>query len=189
MTPDVTVSQAIVDELRKVDAACVGDVVRGLRLSGIPEGVKPLSRDMTICGPAATMRHIASRNKLSRKTSSRSLRRASRFRARSHLKARARNPHEPLPEHRTIANRDATVFLFPLLPGGIVIGNAGGVVIVRAERAEEIQKLARERHEGELKMHNLVESRKKKHGDPEVDSQVQVSWRLEGVKQADGYRW
>jgi 4-hydroxy-4-methyl-2-oxoglutarate aldolase len=236
----VRVPQAIVDEFKKIDAACVGDVVRGLGLNGIAEGLDPLSRDMKICGPAVTMRHIASRDNLNRARHEQVLVEMCKpgdvlvidmggrtdggtWGGNITVEAMKRGlngvvvdggtrdimqiieagfptfvrGHTLKHTHGTFMSTCLNTepvqigtppFSVPVAPGDIVIGNADGICIVPAERAEEILKLAQERHEGDLKMHKLLESGKK-HGDPEVDAQVKVSRRLEGVKQADDYRW
>jgi 4-hydroxy-4-methyl-2-oxoglutarate aldolase len=73
-------------------------------------------------------------------------------------------------------------------PGDIVVGDADGIVIVPAERAAEILELAKRRHDDDHRLHALLEAGKV-HGDPEVNAQVAKSRALEGVEQAEGYRW
>lgn len=52
------VSQDVIDGFREVCIACISDVVHGLRLNCIYQGLKPLLRDWKICGPALTIRLI-----------------------------------------------------------------------------------------------------------------------------------
>lgn len=234
------VPQDVIDAFKMIDAACVGDVVRGVGLNGIPEGIEPLTRDMTICGPAVTMRHIASYDNLNRARHEKVLVEMCKpgdvlvidmggrtdggtwggnitveaiqrglngvvvdggtrdilqiidagfptF-VRGHTLKHTHGAFMSTCLNTEPVQIGTPPFTVPVSPGDIVIGNADGVVIVPADRAEEILKLAQERHAGDLKMHKLLESGKK-HGDAEVDAQVQVSRRLEGVKQAEGYRW
>jgi 4-hydroxy-4-methyl-2-oxoglutarate aldolase len=48
----------IVEDFRKIDVACIGDALRGLGLNCVYQGVKPLLREWTMCGPAITMRLV-----------------------------------------------------------------------------------------------------------------------------------
>ena len=59
-TVDVTqgIPQEVIDQFSQIDVACITDVVHGLRLNCIYQGLKPLVRDWKICGPAVTIRLI-----------------------------------------------------------------------------------------------------------------------------------
>lgn len=60
--PRLLVPSELVEKFRALLPAHVGDVLRGLGLNCIAEGVYPLDRKMKVCGTAVTMRHIASRD-------------------------------------------------------------------------------------------------------------------------------
>lgn len=73
-------------------------------------------------------------------------------------------------------------------PGDIVVGDNDGVVVVPGDKAQEILAIAQRRHALDLEMGNLMKSGKG-HGDKEIiDLLVEVR-RLEGVEQAEGYKW
>ena len=56
MNEPAKVHQDVVERFRAIDVACIGDVLRGLRLRCVEPRIKPLERGWTICGPAITMR-------------------------------------------------------------------------------------------------------------------------------------
>ena len=60
---DGQVTKEVIEGLRRVCAACVGDVLTGQGLNCVVEGVYPIDPSMKVCGPAVTLRHIASRDK------------------------------------------------------------------------------------------------------------------------------
>jgi regulator of RNase E activity RraA len=53
-----TVSQEVIEAFRQVCVPCISDVVHGLRLNCVFQGLKPLLREWKICGPALTIRLI-----------------------------------------------------------------------------------------------------------------------------------
>lgn len=61
-TDRVVVKPDVIEEFRKIDPACIGDVLGGVGLRGIVHGLFPLDRAMKLCGPAVTIRQIASRD-------------------------------------------------------------------------------------------------------------------------------
>jgi 4-hydroxy-4-methyl-2-oxoglutarate aldolase len=52
------IAPSVVEQFRKIDVACISDVLHGLRLSCIYQGLKPLVREWKLCGPALTIRLI-----------------------------------------------------------------------------------------------------------------------------------
>lgn len=73
-------------------------------------------------------------------------------------------------------------------PGDIIVDGADGLVVVPAERAAKLLEKAKRRHEHDLRSAALFASGKV-HGDPEIDAQIAGSRAMEGVKQAEGYKW
>src|SRR5579859_4857319 len=56
------IPKQIIDEFRKIEVACIGDVTSGLGYRCITQGLYPLARGMKVCGPAVTLRQITSRD-------------------------------------------------------------------------------------------------------------------------------
>src|SRR6266851_5188585 len=54
---------AIVDEFRQIDCQSVGEVLVGMGLNCVAHGIRPLAGGMKACGPAVTVRHIATRDR------------------------------------------------------------------------------------------------------------------------------
>jgi 4-hydroxy-4-methyl-2-oxoglutarate aldolase len=73
-------------------------------------------------------------------------------------------------------------------PGDIVVGDNDGVVVVPGDRAAEILKLAQRRHAVDVEMGKLLKAGKG-HGDKEIDDLIAEVRDLEGVEQAEGYKW
>lgn len=198
MTAHPTVRIEVVEAFSRIDCASIGDVLTGLGLRCIPEGIKPLSKGMKVCGPAVTMRHIAARD-------NRNWARHEKVRMMCNpgdvmvIDMGGRTDGGTWGENGTIdaisrglngvvidgACRDseaivelgfptfvrgttlrhthgtffstnlnnepvqigAAPFAVMVAPGDLVIGEADGLVIVPAERAEEILELATRRHE------------------------------------------
>lgn len=57
-----SISAEVVDGFRDMPAAFVGDILGGLGLRCVPEGLRPLAPGMKLCGPAVTMRYITARD-------------------------------------------------------------------------------------------------------------------------------
>lgn len=77
----------------------------------------------------------------------------------------------------------------PVFPGDLIVGDADGVVAVPGDRAAELLSSVQERHEMDQKLHSLMLSGIGRGDSPEIDKGVARVRELEGVKQADGYRW
>lgn len=58
--PDIPAS--VIKAYAEIDVACIADVLFGLGLNCVPEGIHPVVRTMKVCGQAVTMRHIANRD-------------------------------------------------------------------------------------------------------------------------------
>jgi regulator of RNase E activity RraA len=79
-------------------------------------------------------------------------------------------------------------FCVMVAPGDLVCGDADGIAIVPGDKAEEILPHVLERHEQDLAMKKLMREGRG-HGDPEIDKILARVRELEGVKQAEGYRF
>lgn len=73
-------------------------------------------------------------------------------------------------------------------PGDLICGDADGIAVVPGDKAIEILPHVLERHEQDLAMKKLMRAGRG-HGDPEIDKILARVRDLEGVKQADGYRF
>ncbi len=235
-----TIDPRVIEGFRQVCCACVGDVLGGLGLNGIIGGLAPLDRKMKLCGPAVTMRQIASRDRRNWARHEKVLVEMTRpgdvfvIDAGGRMDASpwggnvtyesltrglegtvidgvTRDSQEIIDSgypvftrgvtlshahglfHSTCLNNEPVqIGVFPravlVAPGDLIMGEADGLVVVPAERAKEILELAQRRHEGDMRFHELMKSGKV-HGDPEVNAQVAKSRALEGVEQAEDYKW
>lgn len=229
----------VVKAYSEIDVACIADVLFAKGWNCVPEGIFPIARDMKVCGPAVTMRHIASRYKENWARHEQVLvehcrpgdvlvidmggrRDGSTFGGNISADAQHRglsgtvidgtnrDSDEIIELGYSVFSRGVSLrhthgtyyttnimepvqigeipFCVMVMPGDLVCGDADGIAVVPGDRAEEILPHVIERHEQDLAMKKLMRSGRG-HGDPELDKILAKVRELEGVKQADGYRF
>jgi len=234
------VPKEIVEAFSKIDVEDIGDVLGGLGLRSIAQGIYPIDPGMRICGPAVTMRQISSRDTqnwarheevlinmcvpgdvlvmdiggrmdcatwgeiIAIEANNVGLNGAV-------IDGAIRDADEVIGHgcqtfSRGLTLRHAHGYLYStclndypvqigegpmqimVAPGDLVVGDRCGVAVVPAERAKEVLELALMRQEVSWKARDLM-LQGLGHGDPEVDVMIAKARDLEGVEQAEGYKW